>query len=78
MKLITIVTAIMIAATPVLASGSEETAGTSLLAILFIGFGVLIVACQLIPSLILFCSMLKGLFESAVKNTAPKTDAKTL
>lgn len=78
MKLITIVTAIMIAATPVLASGGEETTGISLLAILFLGFGILIVACQLIPSLILFCSMLKGLFDSAVKNTAPKTDAKTL
>lgn len=78
MKLITIATAIMVAATPVLASGGGETEGTSLLAILFLGFGVLIVACQLIPSLMLFCSMLKGLFDSAVKNTAPKTETKAL
>jgi len=77
MKLITITTAIMTAATPVLASGGEET-GTSVLAILFLGFGALIIACQLIPSLMLFCSMLKGLFDSAVKSTAPKTETKTL
>ena len=78
MKLITIVTAIMVAATPVLASGGEETMGTSLLVILFLGFGVLIVACQLIPGVMLICSMLKGLFGSAVKNTMPKIGAKTL
>ena len=78
MKLITILTAITVAATPVLASGGEEAMGTSLLAILFLGFGVLIVACQLIPGLLLFCSMLKGLFGSAVKNTAPKTGASAL
>jgi len=78
MKLITMITAIMVAATPALASGGEETIGTSLLVILFLGFGVLIVVCQLIPGLVLFCSMLKGLFDSAAKNTVPKTGAKTL
>jgi hypothetical protein len=78
MKLITMITAIMVAATPALASGSEETMGASLLVILVLGFGVLIVACQLIPGLVLFCSMFKGLFDSVAKNTAPKTSAKTL
>jgi hypothetical protein len=78
MKLITIIMAIMVAATPALASGGEETIGTSLLVILILGFGVLIVACQLIPGLVLFCSMLKGLFDSAAKNTVPKTGVKTL
>ena len=78
MKLITVLTAIMVKATPALASSGQETMGTSLLVLLFLGFGVLIVVCQLIPSLVLFCSMLKGLFDSAAKNTMPKTGAKTL
>jgi len=77
MKLIiTVITAIMVKATPALASSGQETMGTSLLVLLFLGFGVLIVACQLIPSLILFCSMLKGIFGSAVKSTVPKTGAR--
>ena len=79
MKLIiTVLTAIMVKATPALASSGQETVGTSLLVLLFLGFGVLIVVCQLIPSLVLFCSMLKGLFDSATKNTMTKTGAKTL
>ena len=41
--------------------GAEEN-GSSLLVILFLGLGALIVICQLIPSLMLFCSMMKGLF----------------
>ena len=79
MKLIiTVLTAIMVKATPVLASSGQESVGTSLLVLLFLGFGALIVVCQLIPSLVLFCSMLKGLFDSTAKNTMPKTGAKTL
>lgn len=79
MKLITaILTTIMINATPALASSGQETMGTSLLVILFLGFGAFIVVCQLIPSIILFCSMLKGLFDSAAKGTMPKTGIKTL
>jgi len=79
MKLIiTVLTAIMVKATPALASSGQETMGTSLLVLLFLGFGALIVICQLIPGLVLFCSMLKGLFDSAAKNTMPKTGAKTL
>jgi hypothetical protein len=79
MKLITtILTAIMLTTTPVLASSGQETMGTSLLVILFIGFGALIVVCQLIPGLMLFCSMIKGLYDSAAKDTMPKTGAKTV
>ena len=79
MKLIiTVLTAIMVKATPALASSGQEAMGTSLLVLLFLGFGVLIIVCQLIPSLVLFCSMLKGLFDGAAKNTMPKTGAKTL
>ena len=73
-----ILTAITLTTTPALASGDMETAGTSLLVLLFLGFGALIIACQLVPSLMLFCSMLKGLFSTAANDTLPKTGAKTL
>ncbi len=79
MKLKTaILTAITLTTTPALASGDMEAAGSSLLVFLFLGFGALIVACQLVPSLVLFCSMLKGLFSAAAHDTIPKTGAKTL
>jgi hypothetical protein len=74
----TLVTAILLGATPVLASGGEEPMGTSLLVSLFLGFGALIVICQLIPSVLLFSSMIKGLFDAAVHKSIPKTDAKSL
>ena len=78
MKLKTaILTAIMLTATPALASSDMETGGTSLLVLLFLGFGALIIACQLVPSLMLFCSMLKGLFSTTVHDTITKTGAKT-
>jgi hypothetical protein len=79
MKLIiAILTAITVNATSALASSGQETMGTSLLVLLFLGFGAFIVVCQLIPSIGLFCSMLKGLFDSAAKGTMPKTGVKTL
>ncbi len=73
-----ILTAMMLTTTPALASSDMETGGISLLVLLFLGFGALIVACQLVPSLMLFCSMLKGLFNNAAHDTLPKTGAKTL
>lgn len=76
MKLITIVTAIVAAATPVLASSGQETMGPSLLALLFLGFGSFIVVCQLIPGLVLFCSMLKGFFSGAATKSVPQTNSK--
>ena len=76
MKLIPIVTAIVATATPALASSGQEAMGPSLLALLFLGFGSLIVVCQLVPGLMLFCSMLKGLFSSAATKSVPQTDAK--
>jgi hypothetical protein len=76
MKRITmILAAILLTTTPVLASSGQEVGGTSLLVLLFLGFGALIVVCQMVPSLMLFCSMLKGLFGSAAKDTLPKTGA---
>jgi hypothetical protein len=71
-------TATMLTTTSALASSDMETAGTSVLVLLFLGFGALIVACQLVPSLMLFCLMLKGLFNNATHDTLPKTGARTL
>ena len=74
--MMTILTAVMVEATPALASSDPEATGTSLLILLFLGFGALIVAFQLIPSVVLFSSMLKGLFGSAVKHPLPKSGAR--
>ncbi len=75
--IIAAVTAMMIITTPVLASIGQETMGTSVLALLFLGFGSLIVVFQLIPGLVLFCSMIKGLFNSAATKSVPQTNAKS-
>jgi hypothetical protein len=65
MKTLTIiVAAITGAATPLAASSGPETTAFNPLALLFMGFGALIVVCQLIPGLTLFLSMMKGLFRS--------------
>jgi hypothetical protein len=78
MKLIiAAVAAIMVKTTPVLASSGQEIMGTGLLALLFLGFGSFIIVCQFIPGLALFCSMLKGLFNSAATKSVPRTDANT-
>lgn len=47
-------------------TGGEENGW---LWILFLGFGALIIVFQLVPSMILFGSMLKGLFSSTKKET---------
>lgn len=74
--MMTHLSAVMVGATPALASGDPETMGTSLFVVLFLGFAALIVAFQLIPSLVLFGSMLKGLFGSSVKHPLPKSGAR--
>ncbi|HEY6839317.1 MAG TPA: hypothetical protein VI389_11280 [Geobacteraceae bacterium] len=55
------------------AAEGKETEGSGLLLSLFIGFGALIIVFQLVPSLILFGSMLKGLFTRTAKETALST-----
>lgn len=59
---------------PLAASNGTEAAGTSLFTIIFLVFGALIVVCQLVPGLLLFCSMVKGLFGVAVKKIIPAAD----
>ena len=77
MKLImTVLAMMMVKATTVLAAGSQETMELSGMLILFLAFGALIIVCQLIPCLVLFYSLLKGLFESTVKKTLPKAGTK--
>lgn len=65
------VAAIVATTTPVSASSGPETIGTSLLVILFLAFGALIVVCQSIPGLVLFFSMMKGLFTVGAKKLLP-------
>jgi hypothetical protein len=60
--------ALMAMATPAMAGGME-TEGTSLVTILLVGFGALIVVGQLIPALVLFGGMVKGLFRAAATKT---------
>lgn len=65
--------ALMAAATPALAFGGPGSEGTGILVPLFLGFGMLIIVCQLIPGLVLFCSVLKTLFGRATSEAAPVT-----
>jgi len=65
--------ALMAATTPAVAFGGPESEGTGILVPLFLGFGVLVIVCQLMPALVLFCSIMKTLFGRATKETAPET-----
>lgn len=66
-------TTLLVTATPLPASNGMETIGTSMLDILFLFFlalGVLIVVCQLIPSLVHLCFIMKETFRGTVKTHA--------
>ena len=54
-------------ASPVLAASGTVMKGMSILIILFLGFVALVIVFQLVPGLVLFISMLKGLFVTAKK-----------
>jgi hypothetical protein len=54
---------------PAFAAGTDVAKGSSFLVILFIGFAALIVVFQFIPGLVLFYSMLKGIFTAAPKKS---------
>ena len=56
--------------TPALAADANAAKGSSILLILFLGFGALIVVFQFIPGMVLFFSMLKGLFTAAPKKAS--------
>ncbi|WP_298267653.1 hypothetical protein [Geobacter sp.] len=53
---------ILAATTSALAASGAETEGNGFLVTLFLAFGALIIAFQLVPGVLLFASMIKGLF----------------
>ncbi len=61
---------------PALAATGGIVKGTSILLILFLGFAALIIVFQFIPGLVLFFSMLRGIFRKAQKNGADTRDRK--
>ncbi len=75
-RIMTTLGALMAWTTPAIAAGGTETTGTSLITILLLGFGALIVVGQLIPGLVLFCGMVKGLFGKTESKTRPIADHK--
>lgn len=57
---LTTIIATLVAATPVVAVTGSETEPSGLLLYLFMGFGALVIVCQLVPGLMLLGAMLKG------------------
>lgn len=72
-----VLTLVAVWTTPALASKNAETMGGGLLVLLFLGFGAIIIVFQLIPGLLLFVSMLKGLFVGAENHPLPKSGTRT-
>ena len=61
---------------PALAANGSEAKGSTFLIILFLGFAALIIVFQFIPGLVLFATMLKGLFTRAPKKAEEPLSAK--
>jgi hypothetical protein len=61
---------------PALAANGSGAKGSMFLVMLFLGFAALIVVFQFIPGLVLFASVLKGLFTRAPKKTSESLSAK--
>jgi len=67
----TMVTSILISASPVLAaSAAPEGEGLGILAACFIGFGVMIVLFQFVPGIMLMVGMLKGILSLGRKEAS--------
>ncbi len=62
-------------ASQALAASGGKTEGNGLLVILFLTFGALIIVFQLIPGVLLFVSMVKGLFGKGKEAVAVKEGA---
>jgi hypothetical protein len=71
-----VIPAILASATAALAADGTQAGGLSPLLIFFLAFFALIVVFQLIPGLLLFFSMLRGLFSPASRKTAATVGAK--
>lgn len=70
-----IVLSLLVTATYALAAGGTEAEGLGFMTILFIAFGVLIVMFQFVPGLMLFATMLRGIFSPRDKK-APAINSK--
>ena len=65
-----IILSLLITGTHALASGNVSNGeGLGLLATFFIAFGILVIVFQLVPGLLLFGGMLRGLFSPADKKS---------
>jgi hypothetical protein len=65
--LISTVAALLATVTQVLAAEGSDAESLSYLAILFMGFGALILVFQIFPALVLFIGMVKGVLAPAAK-----------
>ena len=72
-----IIVSLLLTVTQAMASGSGgHGENLGFLAILFIGFGALILVFQAVPAVLLFAGMVKGLLSSADKKTAASVAGK--
>ena len=69
-------TALTMVTVPALAADTGTGSEIGWLGIIFLGFGALIIAFQFIPAVMLFASMLKGLFSATRPNLATESDEK--
>jgi hypothetical protein len=68
---------ILASVAPALAANGGEVKGSTFLLVLFLGFAALIIVFQFIPGMVLFATMLKGLFTRAPKKVAETLSGKT-
>jgi hypothetical protein len=67
--LISTIAGVLVSVSQVMASGGGNAEPLSILAILFMGFGALIVVFQVFPAVVLFVGMIKGLMAPAAKKS---------
>lgn len=72
-----LIPALLGSATAAVAADGAQTGGTSPLLIAFLAFFALIVVFQMIPGLIMFFSMLRGLFSPAARKKTAVAGADT-
>lgn len=56
--------------TPAIAANANAAKGSSILLFLFLGFGALIIVFQFVPGMVLFVTMIKGLFTPAPRKVS--------
>ncbi len=66
---ISTIAGVLVSVSQVMASGGGNGEPLSILAILFIGFGALVIVFQVFPAVVLFVGMIKGLMAPAAKKT---------